>query len=70
MYTAKENMKDKESIIENREMSEDETIVFLQEHGVKPLEDWQPHQPLLYVLEEKTRPTYEGKKPSIAKKGI
>lgn len=41
--------------IEKRSMTADETIAFLRERGAKPLEDWQPHQPILYVLEERLR---------------
>jgi len=38
-----------------RSMTEAETRAFLQERNIQPLHDWQPHQPLLYVLEERLR---------------
>jgi len=37
-------------------MNEQETLRFLEESGVKPFpDDWQPNQPVLYVLEEVMR---------------
>jgi hypothetical protein len=60
-------MENQERRFEGQEMTESETIAFLQEHRVAPLENWVPHQPLLYVLEERTRPTYEGRTPSIVR---
>lgn len=42
---------------EKRSMNEAETLTFLHDRGVRllPAKDWRPHQPLLYVLEEKIR---------------
>lgn len=38
-------------------MNAEETVAFLREHGIQPLplDNWQPHEPLLYVIEERLR---------------
>ncbi len=38
-----------------RSMNRPETIAFLEERGVRPLEDFSPHTPLLYVHEDAYR---------------
>jgi hypothetical protein len=70
-------MESKESraeVQEKRSMTEAETIAFLQEQGVKPLENFTAHQPLLYVLEERIRKDNgplkdlpKDKRPSVAR---
>ena len=48
-----ENSEGRENV---RSLKEAETIAFLKEHGVEPLsENWRPHQPLLFVLENNLR---------------
>lgn len=60
--------------VAEKSMTEEQTHSFLKEKGIVPLHDWQPGQPLLYVLEEFTRQDdgpYEkmpvDKRPSIAR---
>jgi hypothetical protein len=58
-------------------MTESETIAFLEEHGVARVDPdkWQPHQPVLYVMEEIIRHHENGpfndlsrdKRPSIVR---
>ena len=38
-----------------KSMTKEETITFLKKHGIKPLENWKPHQPILYIFEEMIR---------------
>lgn len=40
---------------EQRTMGEAETVAFLQVHDVQKLDDWQPGEPVLYVLHERIR---------------
>lgn len=49
------NNKSAENIPEEKSMSEAETLLFLKENNIEPLTNWQPGQPLLYVLEEVIR---------------
>lgn len=61
----------------SRAMTEAETVAFLEEHGVMRVDPnkWQPHQPVLYVMEELVRTHENGpfndlprnKRPSIAR---
>ncbi|OGE83867.1 MAG: hypothetical protein A3B23_01280 [Candidatus Colwellbacteria bacterium RIFCSPLOWO2_01_FULL_48_10] len=37
---------------EKRSMNEQETKLFLESKGIKPLLEWQPNQPALYVFED------------------
>ncbi len=43
-----------------KSMTEEETHAFLQEKDIKPLTNWKPGEPLLYVMEEVTRQTEGG----------
>lgn len=40
---------------EQRILNETETLAFLKEKGIQPLEDWKAGEPLLYVFEEALR---------------
>ncbi len=44
-----------EKFEDKKSMNKQETIAFLKKHGVKALENWKPHQSVLYVFEEMLR---------------